>query len=231
MGRDTLQLHCISYHQLISIHAPLVGRDVSARRSRMGSSQNFNPRAPCGARRKSCERNVYAVQFQSTRPLWGATCKPLRKHNYYLDISIHAPLVGRDHDDSRRRILLLISIHAPLVGRDMRASELVKKHIISIHAPLVGRDRRHSPTTWILGNFNPRAPCGARRGCEWSRRRSKMISIHAPLVGRDDPRSDSKQAGDHFNPRAPCGARPKPARLTTPSCDFNPRAPCGARQK
>ena len=123
--------------------------------------------------------------------------------------------------------------------------------MISIHAPRAGRD---TPMTWrscSLGNFNPRAPCGARLG------------EGAILHGRR-----------YFNPRAPCGARlglirygdsKYPFQSTRPvrgatftgagvftiveisihapragrdlSCfgapawrwNFNPRAPCGAR--
>ena len=55
---------------------------------------------------------------------------------------------------------------------------------ISTHAPLAGRDCFGAVVLRMLINFNPRAPCGARR------RRSTT----------DIDRSD-------FNPRAPCGAR------------------------
>ena len=81
------------------------------------------------------------MQFQSTRPVWGATaaCNSVE-------------LCG------------LISIHAPRVGRDSG------HHLV-----------RHHP-----GDFNPRAPCGARLVCLVLERR-----LH-----------------QHFNPRAPCGARP-----------------------
>ena len=102
---------------LISIHAPLVGRDIErltaenaalkfqstrplwgatawqrrvsplenhfnprapcgARRelyAQGDTAQNFNPRAPCGARPVHPRAAVFCNQFQSTRPLWGAT--------------------------------------------------------------------------------------------------------------------------------------------------------------
>ena len=80
---------------VISIHAPRVGRDVYAD-SKTDRVSNFNPRAPCGARREFLPK------------------LPVR-----LLISIHAPRVGRDAN-----MLILsqtkdiISIHAPRVGRD-----------------------------------------------------------------------------------------------------------------
>ena len=55
----------------------------------------FNPRAPCGARRGLREVCEPMVEFQSTRPMRGATrhvrCLIRRKA-----VSIHAPHAGRD---------------------------------------------------------------------------------------------------------------------------------------
>ena len=122
---------------------------------------------------------------------------------------------------------------------------------ISIHAPHAGRDGPYRWRSFGPAYFNPRAPCGARLGPNFSR-----LDV------------------EHFNPRAPCGARPvagsgsaatprfqstRPMRGATrggrqrePETDisihaphagrdtisprgaggsryFNPRAPCGAR--
>ena len=147
-------------------------------------------------------------------------------------ISIHAPRVGRDARLSSTPCASRISIHAPRVGRDLPMPSLSNSAVkfqstrpvwgatagdsdrnltikISIHAPRVGRDapaehRRRGPGN----NFNPRAPCGARRGHELQPPASRGISIHAPRVGRDDePICQYMRNGD-FNPRAPCGARP-----------------------
>ena len=110
------------------------------------------------------------------------------------------------------------------------------------------------PLFRCFGDFNPRAPCGARlrgfmhlaqarrlfqstrplRGATiHSSPRHKLgrISIHAPLAGRD--RTDPSHAVrvSNFNPRAPCGARLEAPRLAGAHArDFNPRAPCGARR-
>ena len=59
-------------------------------------------------------------------------------------------------------------------------------------------------------NFNPRAPCGARRGKIFRILRAVLISIHAPLAGRDLLHRDYPFRNYHFNPRAPCGARHHP---------------------
>ena len=73
--------------------------------------------------------------------------------------------------------------------------------------PLRGATRGLASVSPHFGDFNPRAPCGAR------------------LPGR-------KSSGKHrnFNPRAPCGARPAGTVSSVQfSPHFNPRAPCGAR--
>ena len=123
----------------ISIHAPRVGRDERTRSAR-SMDTNFNPRAPCGARRPGlltaprsrhfnprapcgARHSLYsmlcgAFRFQSTRPVWGAT----RLCMFLFD--------G-----------LCISIHAPRVGRDLSSFASIRNHC----------------------DFNPRAPCGARR--------------------------------------------------------------------
>ena len=80
---------------VISIHAPRVGRDYTGADGRSRAC-HFNPRAPCGARPKYVKTTTWLKRFQSTRPVWGATCrrhKPSRQDH----ISIHAPRVGRDY--------------------------------------------------------------------------------------------------------------------------------------
>ena len=66
-GRDDKPL------QHISIHAPRVGRDAIALTSYSKAKTNFNPRAPCGARRSLSVIIKPSKGFQSTRPVWGAT--------------------------------------------------------------------------------------------------------------------------------------------------------------
>ena len=102
---------------IISIHAPLAGRDAinatiiikaaefQSTRPLRGATQtgrslrtgtpNFNPRAPCGARLIPCGNVRAFILFQSTRPLRGATAIR-RRYQRRGDISIHAPLAGRD---------------------------------------------------------------------------------------------------------------------------------------
>ena len=57
---------------MISIHAPRVGRDAGVARVH-DFTNDFNPRAPCGARPSDRFSRSNSFTFQSTRPVWGAT--------------------------------------------------------------------------------------------------------------------------------------------------------------
>ena len=57
---------------VISIHAPRVGRDAIIYND-PSRDEDFNPRAPCGARQDQFSTLEPYVEFQSTRPVWGAT--------------------------------------------------------------------------------------------------------------------------------------------------------------
>ena len=78
----------------ISIHAPLGGRDRSGGPAACSGS-DFNPRAPRGARPMLDGKRDSHLVFQSTRPSRGATCEQKQPEKYH-QISIHAPLAGRD---------------------------------------------------------------------------------------------------------------------------------------
>ena len=73
---------------------PLRGATQPACRSAR-SGQNFNPRAPCGARPIEKADDMIQYEFQPTRPLRGATAFR-GKTDREVWISTHAPLAGRD---------------------------------------------------------------------------------------------------------------------------------------
>ena len=102
---------------IVSIHAPRVGRDVQPVTSRI-ITPSFNPRAPCGARLRN----------------WGTTDDP-------NPVSIHAPRVGRDwwymlYDDAYARF----NPRAPCGARHEADEDGFIPVYVSIHAPRVGRD-------------------------------------------------------------------------------------------
>ncbi len=193
----------------VSIHAPRVGRDRSFHCAGL-KRICFNPRAPRGARLFRQSHTSRFLEFQSTRPAWGATV-PRPPSAEQFTVSIHAPRVGRDKigqaggfEDARFQstrpawgatpviggveFVHFVSIHAPRVGRDRRKARVRRMAVVSIHAPRVGRDTWSGAGISRIFCFNPRAPRGARRRIVFVALYAKRVSIHAPRVGRDSQR-------------------------------------------
>ena len=169
---------------------------------------NFNPRAPCGARLSTIaptkeptqisihaphagrDNGAYAfiepiLKFQSTRPMRGATAEWCRSSTPGTNFNPRAPCGARPLLLRFARLHLIFQSTRPMRGATMDE----------------GRGIR---TTY---DFNPRAPCGARlplnpilffswifqstrpmRGATSKDTQSltnKTISIHAPHAGRD----------------------------------------------
>ena len=99
---------------------------------------SFNPRAREGRDRHA--RHASVDEFQSTRPR-GARPMLFVICSRAMDVSIHAPRVGRDPDLLQSKQVFIVSIHAPRVGRDPDLLQSKQVSIVSIHAPRVGRDQ------------------------------------------------------------------------------------------
>ena len=123
-----------------------------------------------------------------------------------------------------------ISTHAPLAGRDLRKAIIASKSAISTHAPLAGRDGSTREERSVTRNFNPRAPCGARRVSFNFASIIRIFQPTRPLRGATRW-STAPKAKAVFQPTRPLrGATAVTSGLGLTTGDFNPRAPCGARQ-
>ena len=220
----------LQVHHLISIHAPRVGCDVDCAVFG-GNKLHFNPRTPCGVRQAPSSRIVKSNQFQSTHPVWGATGVRICGCSF-VRISIHAPRVGcdpffqvwvsasiqfqsthpvwgatRSNPSTASYAVLFQSTH-PVWGATRGNSHDYYSFVISIHAPRVGCDYY----ICVIGpgscHFNPRTPCGVRRGAMAARLTDikKFQSTH-PVWGATN--LDAWEPCDecNFNPRTPCGVR------------------------
>ena len=74
---------------------PLRGA-TAVNRCRRRAYQNFNPRAPCGARRRWKDRKLRRADISTHAPLAGRDCGGHRQKHDGAGISTHAPLAGRD---------------------------------------------------------------------------------------------------------------------------------------
>ena len=150
-------------------------------------SSDFNPRAPCGARR--CKEYVRGSQcnYFNPRAPCGARREGRGRYQAAADISTHAPLAGRDASRPLQPMKRnSISTHAPLAGRDRPGA--CRSHdgtVFQPTRPLRGATRFLAGLQGLRHDFNPRAPCGARQRLLTICRDAARISTHAPLAGRD----------------------------------------------
>ena len=153
---------------------------------RWDSPSNFNPRSPCGERRYGCGHLSGIVQ-----------------------ISTHAPRAGSDASCHMQALSLEISTHAPRAGSDMPWSSRLM----------------------AARYFNPRSPCGERPGLHDGAISGGGISTHAPRAGSDAPAAYPLPAPSRFQPTLPVrGATTRAYRASRTTRNFNPRSPCGERR-
>ena len=213
---------------------------------------NFNPRAPCGARRVSMYSKPQARLFQSTRPLRGATvafCAARRRMPIFQSTR---PLRGATSSLWLMRMSLRFQSTRPLRGATPYRTLPRVATAISIHAPLAGRDSRSASSQPGRRNFNPRAPCGARRPHQRHVLADQPFQSTRPLRGATGtgPWPPAPSGFQSTRPlRGATAWRTRPSSTTRISIHaplagrdyffglqlyicrhFNPRAPCGARR-
>ena len=147
---------------------------------------DFNPRTPCGVRRRFRRSACVHVDFNPRTP-----CGVRRW-----------TVIIRPH-------LLPISIHAPLAGCDARPLDADSPRMYFNPRTPCGVRPRPFRQPAISLYFNPRTPCGVRHREVVLRQDAINISIHAPLAGCDGHSGIRALLLRHFNPRTPCGVRLK----------------------
>ena len=149
------------------------------------SSSYFNPRSPCGERRR-----------------------PRQPRDRPRDISIHAPRAGSDTERGDNgfgstdfnprspcgeRLTLCASTDRPFLFQST----------LPVRGATSGKRGFPIPFTQFQSTLPVRgatsAFCVDSRGCK--------ISIHAPRAGSDYIGAESVHCIGHFNPRSPCGER------------------------
>ena len=149
------------------------------------SNRNFNPRPPCGGRRRLEKLYNIIAPFQSTSPVWRTTGQFFNQVDCQT-ISIHVPRV---EDDIVRKKISGVASHfnprppcggrrtgfyldvfhdlfqstSPVWRTTEKRRRLNRKTLISIHVPRVEDDFCGPQSDSDCRNFNPRPPCGGRR--------------------------------------------------------------------
>ena len=125
---------------------------------------DFNPRPPCGGRPAVAVASPVAASFQSTSSVWRTTI--FNHINVaHAQISIHVLRVEDDQDTARGWGGQCIFQSTSSVWRTTLAKiPRLASRPISIHVLRVEDDNRCIPWATLCSDFNPRPPCGGRRG-------------------------------------------------------------------
>ena len=181
-------------------------RGATRRRHGRRRTEKFQSTRPVRGATSTAPSLLRTLAFQSTRPVRGAT-KALRLWPAGSEFQSTRPVRGATTLDEVYPLVFQISIHAPRAGRDRRVkADGAHTFDFNPRAPC-GARRAPLRRNGVREHFNPRAPCGARRGQQHRGDPAGVISIHAPRAGRDPWPRCCPAALRYFNPRAPCGAR------------------------
>ena len=169
---------------------------------------DFNPRAPCGARPVASARFGTTTEFQSTCPLRGTTERSHWAIVVSYNFNPRAPCGARLNADAIRGEILQFQSTCPLRGTTEVGVEGLVADEISIHVPLAGHDGVRGRLDGFDAQISIHVPLA---GHDPKERRilsvQTEISIHVPLAGHDIGVGSLLSKTRHFNPRAPCGAR------------------------
>ena len=192
---------------------------------------HFNPRTPCGVRQPLTSRlGRWTRSFQSTHPVWGATCTGAGPHRPQSHFNPRTPCGVRPCGHSWYREWQNFNPRTPCGVRRQAHLQRIHLYRISIHAPRVGCDHGFDETDISANIFQSTHPVwGATGDDPGADTRAGFQSTH-PVWGATASYRSYSSGGTNFNPRTPCGVRRCP-----PMCpswthrNFNPRTPCGVR--
>ena len=149
----------------ISIHAPRVGCDGLA--AQFGAFvKDFNPRTPCGVR-PGQEQAPRGGRYFNPRTPCGVRRFTLSTGDCIIrDFNPRTPCGVRHWKPGQLTPAFTISIHAPRVGCDRTCSltDVPDTRFQSTHPVWGATMRSATEAPGHSENFNPRTPCGVRRG-------------------------------------------------------------------
>ena len=195
-------------------------------------ARHFNPRTPCGARRVPADDGHRWQQISIHAPLAGRDDLIRQQQDILANFNPRAPCGARRSWPSSAMSCAAFQSTRPLRGATRpRAHGCVRGRRISIHAPLAGRDNGTLLIWGFVDLFQSTRPLrGATFGTSHIRCLTDQFQSTRPLRGATQFPRYVSHPETYFNPRAPCGARPGSRFVNSRNMsDFNPRAPCGAR--
>ena len=147
----------------VSIHALLAECDCFGKQDK-GQDAGFNPRTPCGVRPNPETIKPLKEKFQSTHSLRSATPCCLYAGTPHRSFNPRTPC-GVRLASSRKNVAISTfqSTHSLRSATPCR-EKYRQQGMVSIHALLAECDAVYSLVPSPVPRFNPRTPCGVRRG-------------------------------------------------------------------
>ena len=168
-------------HTEISIHAPHAGSDVITY-SPLDSIADFNPRSPCGERRRNPERNPGCQNFNPRSPC-GERLATARTMVLFVLFQSTLPMRGATKTETLYIVEGEFQSTLPMRGATVKRAGINDAGAISIHAPHAGSDPGRSLPGPSEIHFNPRSPCGERPQRVWAKGRQARFQSTLPMRG------------------------------------------------
>ena len=150
----------------------------------LSSRQDFNPRPPCGGRRRTCSLRPLLEHFNPRPPCGGRPLRltSVRSARIFQSTS---PVRGTTTITLYRCLAMRFQSTSPVRGTTEPVQLRVPEGAISIHVPRAGDDG--------LLPFLPTV--------------SFKFQSTSPVRGTTSGAAGAQIALEHFNPRPPCGGR------------------------
>ena len=192
---------------------------------KLTSNGNFNPRSPCGERRKNISCFYIICNFNPRSPC-GERHSPMITPPLPVSISIHAPRVGSDGDSAaddggdqhfnprspcgeRQR-----QLYRPTVPHEFQSTLPVwgatkpirpddSRPTFQSTLPVWGATRNLRRNGRRSGDFNPRSPCGERLILRITTQQTLIFQSTLPVWGATATASRAAVAGNAFQSTLP----------------------------
>ena len=165
----------------------------------------FNPRAPCGARRRKRCRLTRSSRFNPRAPCGArpsAARPPCRRRRFNPRAPCGAQLILF----TSKSIISMFQSTRPVRGATAAQEEARKALEFQSTRPVRGATMvRGRPPACLP--FQSTRPVRGATVLHLRHEILAVVSIHAPRAGRDPIAGNSVPRRYRFNPRAPCGAR------------------------
>ena len=183
-GRDGFDAPDITPANDISIHAPHTGRDFQAGPIPYPAS-DFNPRAPYGARLVHLSSHNLPPQFQSTRPIRGAT-QACPANLLTAQFQSTRPIRGATMaSPSRLPPVRYFNPRAPYGARRQANTKTLRTERFQSTRPIRGATDLRTTSARTASGFQSTRPIRGATILHVLNFAPQIISIHAPHTGRD----------------------------------------------